>query len=168
MDQHIIQWGAPSPLWKELIANGTTRPVAGFGVPAILRFATDDFMQKYQDLLATDPLKLGEFRAVPATWRGALAQPSVPTPARSSASPYQRRGSINSPTRSTGAKATSSTDAAELPRLKLYQPAHQRYYLVSACLVCASPGLPDRKVDAGKQEKISFVMRRLIKPTNGS
>jgi hypothetical protein len=168
MDQHIIQWAGPSPLWKELIANGSTRPVEGFGAPAILRFATDDFMQKYQDTLSTDPLKLGEFRAVPETWRGAVAQPAVPTPARSFALSFQRRGSINTRTSSTGAKATSSTDAAELPRLKLYQPAHQRYYLISACLVCASPGLPDRKVDAGKQEKISFVMRRLIKPTSNS
>jgi hypothetical protein len=168
MDQHIIQWAAPSPLWSELITNGSTRPVEGFGAPAILRFATDDFMQKYQDTLSTDPLKLGEFRAVPETWRGALVQPAVPTPARSFALSYQRRGSILrraialDGTLLTGAKATSSADAAELPRLKLYQPAHQRYYLLSACLVCASPGLPDRKVDAGKQEKISFVMRRLL------
>jgi hypothetical protein len=168
MTQHIVQWATPSPLWSELITNGSTRPVEGFGAPAILRFATDDFMQKYQDTLSTDPLKLGEFRAVPETWRGALAQPKVPTAARSFALSYQRRGSINARTSSTGAKATSSSDAAELPRLKLYQPAHQRYYLISACLVCASPGLPDRKVDGGKQEKISFVMRRLIKPTNGS
>jgi hypothetical protein len=168
MDQHIIQWATPSPLWKELITNGSSRPVEGFGVPAILRFATDDFMQKYHDTLSTDPLKLGEFRAVPETWRGALAQPDVPTPARSFALSYQRRGSINKRTASTGAKGTSSSDAAELPRLKLYQPAHLRYYLISACLVCTSPGLPDRKVDAGKQEKISFVMRRLIQPDGGS
>src|SRR5207249_6658868 len=105
---------------------------------------TDDFMQKYQDTLSTDPLRLGEFRAVPETWRGVVAQPTVPTPARSFALSYQRRGSINTRTGSTGAKATSSTDAEALPRLKLYQPAHQRYYLISACLVCASAGL-DRK-----------------------
>src|SRR5215471_1140803 len=106
MDQHKIQWATPSPLWKELITNGSTRPVEGFGVPAILRFATDDFMQKYQDALSTDPLKLGEFRAVSETWRGALAQPAVPTPARSFALSYQRRGSILRRTASTGAQAS--------------------------------------------------------------
>src|SRR5438874_3735807 len=154
MNQHIIQWATPSPLWEELIGDGSTRP-AGFGVPAILRFATDDFMQDYLDILSTDPKKLGEFRAVPETWRGRLTQPAIPTPARSFALSFQRRGSILKRTDGvTGAKATSSNDTEELPRLKLYQPAHQRYYLLSACLVCASPGLPDRKVDAGKQEKI--------------
>jgi hypothetical protein len=114
MNQHIIQWAAPSPLWSELITNGSTRPVEGFGAPAILRFATDDFMQKYQDTLSTDPLKLGEFRAVPDTWRGALAQPKLPTPARSFALSYQRRGaSTRAPV--PPAKATSSSDAAEPP-----------------------------------------------------
>jgi hypothetical protein len=46
--------------------------------------------------------------------------------------------------------------------LKLYQPAHQRYYLIAASLVCQLPGLPDRGVDPGKQERATFVIRRLI------
>ena len=167
MKQHIIQWTAPSPLWTELITNGATHPV-GFGVPSILRFATDDFMQVYMDTLATDPRKLGEFRAVPETWRGMLGQPLVPAAAPGFALPFQRRGSRFRRILSTGAKATSSSDAAALPRLKLYQAAHQRHYLLSACLVCESPGLPDRKVDAGHQEAIGFVMRRLFQPTGGS
>jgi len=29
-------------------------------------------------------------------------------------------------------------------------------------------GLPDRKVDAGKQERVSFVMRRLLRPAANS
>lgn len=165
MKQHIVQWTAPSPLWNELIANGGA-PAAVFGVPSILRFATDDFMQDYLNVLSTDPRKLGEFRAVPETWRGVLARPAVPAPARSFALPFQRRGSLRRRTGATGAKASSSADTAALPRLKLYQPAHQRYYLLSACLVCASPGLPDRRVDAGRQEAIGFVMRRLFRPAS--
>jgi hypothetical protein len=46
--------------------------------------------------------------------------------------------------------------------LKLYQPAHQRYYLVCASLVCQVPGLPDRAVDMAKQERATFVVRRLL------
>jgi hypothetical protein len=163
MKQHVVQWTAPSPLWNELIANGAVPP-AVFGVPSILRFATDDFMQDYLNVLSTDPRKLGEFRAVPETWRGVLARPTIPAPARSFALPFQRRGSLLRRTGATGAKASSSADTATLPRLKLYQPAHQRYYLLSACLVCASAGLPDRRVDAGRQEAIGFVMRRLFPP----
>lgn len=125
-------------------------------------------MQDYLDALATDPRKLGEFRAVPETWRGVLAQPEVPRPARSFALPFQRLGSQFHRTAATGAKAASSADAKALPRLKLYQPAHQRFYLLSACLVCESPGLPDRKVDAGHQESIGFVIRRLFPPSGAS
>jgi hypothetical protein len=163
MKQHIVQWTAPSPLWSELITKGAAQP-AGFGVPSILRFATDDFMQDYLNLLSTDPRRLGEFRAMPETWRGALARPKVPAPARSFALPFQRRGSLLRRKETTGAKALPSADTTGLPRLKLYQPAHQRYYLLSACLVCASAGLPDRRVDAGRQEAIGFVMRRLFPP----
>ena len=45
--------------------------------------------------------------------------------------------------------------------LKLFQPAHQRYYLVTSCLVCRGLGLPDRRIDAGAQERATFVVRLL-------
>ncbi|HUH12536.1 MAG TPA: hypothetical protein VMK65_05480, partial [Longimicrobiales bacterium] len=48
---------------------------------------------------------------------------------------------------------------------KLYHPAHQRYYLVTSSLVCRTVGLPDRKVNPGKDERPSFVMRRLLPPS---
>ncbi|MCK7496573.1 MAG: hypothetical protein MZW92_40905 [Comamonadaceae bacterium] len=50
----------------------------------------------------------------------------------------------------------------ELPQLKLYQPVHNRYYLVTASLVCRRPGLPDRRVNPGRQEQARFVLRRLL------
>jgi len=46
--------------------------------------------------------------------------------------------------------------------LKLYQPSQMRFYLVTASFVCRQVGLPDRKVDLGKQQKVQFVMRRLL------
>ncbi|HTN54223.1 MAG TPA: hypothetical protein VML50_17570 [Anaeromyxobacter sp.] len=44
---------------------------------------------------------------------------------------------------------------------KLYQPAHGRFYLVAASLVCRQVGLPDRAVDPTRSESVSFVLRRL-------
>lgn len=45
--------------------------------------------------------------------------------------------------------------------LKLYQPAHGRFYLVAASLVCQLPGLPDHRVDTAADERTTFVLRRL-------
>ncbi|RJS18807.1 hypothetical protein DRW03_24415 [Corallococcus sp. H22C18031201] len=44
--------------------------------------------------------------------------------------------------------------------LKLYQPAHGRFYLVAASLVCRLPGLPDHVVDTAHGDKAAFVLRR--------
>jgi hypothetical protein len=60
----------------------------------------------------------------------------------------------------------SEAPAASQPVLKLYQPAHQRYYLVTASLVCQLPGLPDRAIDVAQEERVTFVIRRLL-PTAG-
>ena len=45
--------------------------------------------------------------------------------------------------------------------VKLYQPVHNRFYLVAASLVCRVPGLPDRRVDRAVEERTSFVVRRI-------
>jgi hypothetical protein len=164
MDPHLIRWTAPSPLWPKFARPGHPEDRARFGAPAILRFATDDFMQDFANTLATDPHKLGEFRAVRETWRGKLSQPTVPTPKQLFALQMQRLGSRRHRTADTGDKKQELDEAKQLFYLKLYQPAHLRYYLVTACLACQTVGLPDRKVEAGKQERVSFVMRRLLRP----
>lgn len=46
--------------------------------------------------------------------------------------------------------------------LKLYQPAHGRYYLVCCSLCCRIPGFPDRVVRGENDERVFFVMRRLV------
>jgi hypothetical protein len=51
--------------------------------------------------------------------------------------------------------------------ISLYQPAHQRYYLVAASLVCQTRGLPDRRVDAAA-EATSFLLRRLATNEQGA
>src|SRR5262245_2949790 len=49
------------------------------------------------------------------------------------------------------------TDA---PGLKLYQPVHSRFYLISASLVCRLPGMPDHSVHPEQNETVSFLLRR--------
>lgn len=45
--------------------------------------------------------------------------------------------------------------------LRLYQPAHERYYLVCASLCCRQPGFPDRDVRRAEGESIFFVLRKV-------
>jgi len=57
---------------------------------------------------------------------------------------------------------TEDKAAEEESPLRLYHPAHGRFYLVAASLVCRKPGLPDKCLDTGKQEKVRFVIRRIV------
>ena len=170
MIRHEITWTEPSPLWSEATTGATATAAAEFHQPAILRFTTDSFMDEFLNVLATDPLRLGEYRARPETWRG-FVTPSKPPekPAKAFALPLQRLGLA----RNRIAAAEQGVPLPTIPPppvappeqpLKLFQPAHQRYYLVTSCLVCENVGLPDRKVDPGKQERVSFVIRRLFPP----
>lgn len=45
--------------------------------------------------------------------------------------------------------------------LRLYQPAHMRYYLLCASLCCREPGFPDRVVRRAQGESIFFVLRKV-------
>jgi hypothetical protein len=47
-------------------------------------------------------------------------------------------------------------------QLKLYQPIHGHFCLIAANLVCRMIGLPDKIVDTTHDEKVGFVLRRLI------
>lgn len=45
--------------------------------------------------------------------------------------------------------------------LKLFQPAHGRFYLVCASLCCVRPGFPDRAIRPADNELVYFVLRKL-------
>ncbi len=51
-------------------------------------------------------------------------------------------------------------ETVESAGLTLYQPVHNRNYLVAASLTCELPGLPDRALDAGAGELVWFALRR--------
>jgi hypothetical protein len=149
---HPLTWAAPRPMWRGGASPGRE--------PTILRFATDEFMEQLLGLLETDPAALADHVARPETWRTPPGQQAaedlierVPLPAPMKLARLRTR-------LGRAPKPVAAVPAAP-PRLKLYQPAHQRYYIACATLACAIPGLPDRRL-AGGHEQVGFVLRRLM------
>jgi hypothetical protein len=130
---HPVQWVTASPLWPDVLRADPGAPATRDRMrkPALLRFASDDFMDDLDTLLGDDPARLADLEAGeeslrppppgedPATWRPAL------------------------------------------DRMKLYQAAHGRFYLVAATLACRIPGLPEHPADPARREQVAFVLRRL-------
>lgn len=171
--KETVQWTAPSPLWEQaLVLNSASARRKELSRPSILRFATDSFMDDYLQMLANDPKKLDQYVALPETWRGFSPMPEAIEPAPVFARSFKRLGLISARKRARRNGLTqnsnqftqfAATNSAK--PLKLYQPAHQRFYLISACLVCERPGLPDKTLNDENEEKVSYVIRRLFPPT---
>ena len=100
--------------------------------PAILRFANDTFMETLEETLQANPSTLRDFVARHEQWDN------------------EDVGWL------------SNANQTPKKTMKLYQPAHGRFYLIAANLVCRIPGLPDRVVDTANEEKASFVLRRRV------
>lgn len=170
MNAHPIQWQSPQPLWARF---GTTVAQAAGAEdqarPAILRFASDDFMDQIIGTLARDPAQIGRLLARPETWRKPSGDPPdlverVPVPRLAQGA--LRRDAAKAP-KAAVAPVTAQAELQEQAvkrnvALKLYQPAHQRFYLVGASLVCGLPGLPERAVVSGGAEQVNFVLRRVL------
>ncbi len=134
---------------------------ARFRQPAILRFSTDSFMEEFLNLLNNEPARLLEWQATPETWRSPAPtpEPITPLPAFAQSLNRLRLAQVIPATTPEPVALPPATTAGG--SLKLYQAAHQRHYLITACLVCRVPGLPDRLLDTGNDERVSFVLRRL-------
>lgn len=166
-----VQWTAPSPLWASVAGAGEESVRGAVRQPAVLRFASDTFMEDFLRMLESDPTALANYLAEPETWRGPSPEPPPVEAAPRFLQKFNRmrlaagRTLDNTSTlarqRSLVTRAAAGPAPGE-PPLKLYQPAHLRYYLVAACLVCRVPGLPDHAPDRGREESISFVVRRLF------
>jgi len=174
MAKEQIQWASPPPLWPlaTSAADAGTRRTA-LRQPAILRFATDTFMNDFADVLEQDPARLVEYVAAAGeTWRGPgkapAPLPQVPLFART----MNRLGLVAARSKDAslipgglGVSSLVSTGNAQQPKkLKLYQPAHQRFYLVASSLVCGRVGLPDHAINVGRHERATFVVRRMFPP----
>jgi hypothetical protein len=173
MAKDQIQWASPPPLWPHATsaANADVRRRV-VRQPTILRFASDDFMDDVVNLIEEDPARLVEKIAVPETWRGPTptAKAAVPVPRfalamnRLGLSAARAKNAALIP----GGKGISSLIATtppsqELP-FKLYQPAHQRFYLIASSLVCQRTGLPDHAINPARHESATFVLRRMFPP----
>jgi hypothetical protein len=64
-DKHPIEWRMPSPLWPSISAADTQTLLR----PALLRFASDTFMDDLADVLVTKPSDLATLVARPITFR---------------------------------------------------------------------------------------------------
>ena len=173
---HPVIWTSPTPLWGRF---GTSIGGASFRAadqrrPAILRFASDEFMEQLLALLDANPRELDSVIARPETWRSPLGE--TPNLIQRTPMPRLAQSLLRSRRSRVAVEPVRATkDVDDLPDragtatvpLKLYHPAHQRHYLVAANLVCGIPGFPDRAVASGGREQIGFVLRRLLVP-NGS
>jgi hypothetical protein len=157
---------APSPLWSEARAAGDAPALQR---PSILRFASDSFMDEFLAMLEADPSRLGELRAMPETWRGPAPRPDTVEPMPAFKRALSRRQLVQQAGGNGLALARQPAPAsAPAVRLKLYQPAHQRFYLVASNLVCQTPGFPDRVLDPARPETATFVLRRLRDPAHAN
>jgi len=175
MVEHKVRWTSPAPLWSETATSAKSEVRRSFSQPAILRFTTDTFMDDFLAMLEKDPQQLPSLVAQQETWRGPLDGSSAvtgsgPAPRVTKLLRKFERLRLTS-ARSSGESSTAGGVSKMLLRkktnagmLKLYQPAHQRYYLVSTCLVCGITGMPDRAVNPGREERASFVIRRMLPP----
>jgi hypothetical protein len=152
-----------APLWPMTGDPSVAENRLQFRSPTILRFATDTFMDDFHSLLTMEPSRLNDYVAVPETWTSPPNEPVVPLEKHGLSLVLQKaRDRAVRRLEARGARTIGGSPAAAGGKvLKLYQPVHQRYYMVTACLVCRMLGLPDRRVDAGAQERVSFVMRLL-------
>lgn len=133
------------------------------GAPTLLRFDSDDFMDRLLALLADAPQTLPSFVARAESWQ----RLAPPTPAPAAQAPRSgpagallRQRSLRGFRRELPPPVPSAPPApAPLP-LKLFQPVHQRFYVAAAHLVCEQPGLPTRTTAGG--DRSGMLLRRLL------
>jgi hypothetical protein len=124
-------------------------------------------MDEFLKVLGNAPQRLGEWQAVWETWRQpAPIHPPVEAPLALTHQVYNQNLGLTAPDNGSTPRLDQAGIIPAQPPLKLYQPAQQRFYLISACLVCRIPGMPDRMLDVNRGEKATFVVRRLLPSDN--
>src|SRR5262249_27560070 len=90
---HQVQWTAPSPFWGAT-PDLSDESRATVRRPAILRYATDSFMDLFRQTLDQDPAKLTQFEAQFETWETPTVGQAAPEPAPEVALPSNVRALI--------------------------------------------------------------------------
>lgn len=164
-----VQWTLPPPLQNTSSPADTAVLRTRFHEPFLLRFASDNFMDEFFQLAQKAPERLGEWEVTPETWRDPTATPlPVKEMPRLAQRLFRLRSSLADQATDlvpTGTLLPFAESPSEEP-LKLYQPAHQRFYLVTAGLVCRLPSMPEKQLGTGGSERVSFVVRRLWPKAN--
>jgi hypothetical protein len=85
VSRHQVQWVTPTPLWPEAIDERRNPDdddrLAAMSAPEILRFASDDFMDDLDRVLAVRPEDLRLQRALPQSFRSPIAgEQTTPPP----------------------------------------------------------------------------------------
>jgi hypothetical protein len=129
---HVVQWTTASPIWPDVLrADPASDEARGRMRRPALLRFSSD---SFMDDLA------GLLADEPARLTDLEAKPESFRPPPPGESPSWK---------------------PQLERLKLFQAAHGRFYLVAATLACRLPGLPEHPHDPARSETVSFVLRRL-------
>jgi hypothetical protein len=162
LESHV-EWTMPAPLWLMAGDPVQAQNRVRFRTPTILRFASDSFMDDFVNLLNTEPQRLNEFVVAPEAWNSPPNESAVSVQKSGLALKlFRARNAAIRRLETRGTRVIGQLPSSTSKKvLKLYQPAHQRFYLVTTCLVCRMLGLPDRRIDAGAQERATFVLRML-------
>ena len=148
-----VQWVTAAPLWATTVSD-----ITAFNRPVIVRFATDTFMNDLLALLDSNPARLSDLVVRYENWREPMRLPAPIEPVTPTARSLARVRPALAPPKP--AAVVGANPTAPPRPLKLYQAAHLRHYLVTACLVCQVAGLPDRILDSAAQERVSMIVRR--------
>lgn len=169
LERHV-EWTSPATLWDQFNGRTSAAQRRVFRTPAILRFASDSFMDEFLALMKSDPRQMSGLLAVPETWKAPAANvaPAAPKEGLVGRLHAARTKVVRKlEARQLPVRTTTWNEAPVEKPLKLYQPAHQRYYLIAACLVCRTLGLPDRPLNTSVKERVTFVVRKLV-PLSGA
>jgi len=172
-----IKWLAPSPLWGDQARWVRLPNQVLHDQPIILRFANDQFMEELMAMLTHAPWRLSEWIARPETWRKPMRSPApiLKTRTERNIALMYNKTKLVMQQQSVGQQSTmmmaavqDSTLAYDQTRnnkdpIKLYQPSHQRYYLVTASLIADKAAYPDHLLDLSNNEFASYVVRAVAK-----
>ena len=78
LSERHVEWTSPAALWDSFNGQTTAGQRRVFRTPALLRFASDSFIQDFMALMQVEPQRLRELLAAPEKWTQPLADVAPP------------------------------------------------------------------------------------------